>query len=92
MHGLAHRESLWLCLRNSQYTMGTSAQHLPQTERLLQVISTKRNVINIYTDTTHTAADALEYYDILEQFDNVRRALLFPSPSCLRQCRCYCRE
>jgi len=72
--------------------MGTSAQHLPQTERLLQKISTKRNIINIYTDTIHTAADTLEYYGILEQFDNVRRALLFPSPSCLRQCRCYCRE
>lgn len=72
--------------------MGTSAQHLPQTERLLQKISTKRNIINIYTDTIHTAADTLEYYHILEQFDNVRRALLFPSPSCLRQCRCYCRE
>ena len=72
--------------------MGTSAQHLPRTERSLQKISTKRNIINIYTDTTHTAADALEYYDLLEQFDNVRRALLFPSPSCLRQCRCYCRE
>lgn len=66
MHGLAHQESLCLRLRNSQYIMGTSAQHLPQTERLLQKISIKRNIIDIYTDTTHTAADALEYYDILE--------------------------